>query len=92
MFDDLVKNMDATLFGVFGVRALYDEREQFSAVINRDVLRQTDTGEIITNSYEIVLPKAINPKVGKTIRTDDQTFTVLSIISCDASTVTVSAR
>lgn len=92
MFDDLVASMDATLFSVFGVRALYDESEPCQVVVNRDVVRQTDTGEIITNGYEIVLPKVVNPKIGKTIRIDDQTFTVVTIAAADGHTVTVVAR
>ncbi len=87
MFDDLVRGMDAQLISVMGVDAVWSRSGSMTVkcILDRDVVRANDYGEITRNSFEISIlrPSGTQPAIDDTFTIAGNVYTVERIESDD---------
>lgn len=93
-FDDLINDIDADIVSIFGEKAIHNGSTALDVVIDRNVERSNNYGEIVVNKIEITFQKACIPTVkdGDTFQTNDDTYTVDDTVVDDRFLVTVSTR
>lgn len=95
MFDDLIKNMDASLLHVFGSDTTWtrDSSMNSRAIMDKDVVRANEYGEVIRNSYEIYMPRPVGtqPRLGDTFTFSNVAYKVDNIITDDGFIIRLAA-
>ena len=91
-FGRALSRMDAALSKAFGEHAIHNGRVLCHVVIDRNIERIDNYGEVLDNQIELTVNKSqvLVVAEGDTFKTAASTFTVDSIVSDDGSMIVVS--
>ena len=77
-FDDLLADVDATLFDTFGDMVIYNSRNAIRVIINKAVPYSDDDGQVFSTVDEmhIIDCQGLTIENGKTVQADDKTYKI----------------
>lgn len=92
-FDQAVLDMDAQLLDEYSERAIYNNSIIVDIVIDQNVTRQLESGEVVTNAYELTSFASQIEKmtIGDTFEIGLKKYTISNITSGDHSISTGAA-
>lgn len=93
MFEDQINQITDIAFDVFAVQAIYNGSQSARVIIDRDVQRQNNFGELSINKFEITASRREieNMNKGDTFEIGFDRYTISMIVGGDADLVTGSA-